>query len=135
MAKRRKANNQAVDRRTGGVYIDGGSHVTVGGDLVGGNKVTLGRDDKQFEALFVHLKEVIQSDKALNTADKEQVLAESEKLKEELEKSEPDLGAVARLKRFISSKGGVIAAAVGAIFQYPPVQEAIKVVSQRLMGG
>jgi len=116
------------------VDISGKSHVTTGGDLIGGDKTTISMDAQQFEELFARLSKQIQNNRDLSAAERQESIAASRNLQKELKKPRPDLGKIARLKEFLLSKGDRIAAAVGAIFQYPPVQESLKVAAQRLIG-
>jgi hypothetical protein len=109
--------------------------VDVGGDLVGRDKVTIGASDREFEALFARLGSAIEGAEGLTADEKREVAAVGDDLKAELTKPEPDPGTLARLKDFLAARGGQIAVAVGAIFRYPPVQEAVKALTQRLLGG
>lgn len=120
--------------QSGGIHIDG-SQVQVGGDMVGGNKLTLRGDDRELEALFKQLVAAIQDNKSLSATEKQEALAKSKELESELKKPEPDLAKLSRLKQFLHDKGGMIATMVSALFQYPPVQETIKTLTQRLLGG
>ena len=135
MTKRRKARNASIDQRSGGVYISGSGDVRVKGDLVGRDKITQAGDDREFEALFAELVETIRNSQALSGDEKQDLIAKGEELKAELEQPEPDLGKVGRLKQFLLAKGDWITAAVGAVFQYPPVQETLKNAAQRVIGG
>jgi hypothetical protein len=135
MVKKGKRPSTVLDHRTGGVYISDRARVNVDGDLVGRDKITSALATDEFNGLFTRLLEAVEQSQDLNPQEKKETQSKSEELKEELKQSEPDLGKLDRLKKFISSKGGAIAAATGAIFQYPPVQELVKSIAQRLVGG
>ncbi len=135
MAKQKKTRLATTDQRSGGVYISGSARVKVDGDLVGRDKIVLRSDDRELDGLFDRLIGVIQSSPGLSAGEKQKAIDKSKELRTELKKPEPDLNKLDRIKRFLLSKGEVIAAAVGAVFQYPPVQETIKTITQRLIGG
>lgn len=134
VGRRDRASPGRGDRRSAGVYIER-SRVDVGGDLVGRDKVTIGSSDREFEALFARLGSAIEGAEGLTADEKREVAMVGDDLKAELTKPEPDPGTLARLKGLLAARGGQIAAAVGAIFRYPPVQEAVKALTQRLLGG
>jgi hypothetical protein len=133
MARKRNRTSSDVSNRKAGVYIEG-SHVNVGGDLVGRDKVTIGSDDRGLDGLFEELAIAIRHTDNLSPDEKKQLTAAGNQLRTELKKDEPDLGVIGRLKGLLQSSGGTVATAAAAIFQYPPVQDAIKAVTQRLLG-
>ena len=122
------------EHRSAGVYIER-SRVEVAGDLVGRDKVSLGAADRELDELFARLAGAIRESGTLSADDKQHLEGTGDELRAELEQPEPDLGKVARLKEFLQAQGGQIAGAVGAIFQYPPVQDTLKALTQRLLGG
>jgi hypothetical protein len=133
MARRHQEGDARRIDRVGGINIERSS-VTAGGDIVGGNKTTLSGEDQQLDALFAQLATAIQTSRTVPIEDRDELSRKSNELKEELVKPEPDLGRVASLKNLLVSKGDAIATAVAAIFQYPPVQDTLKVLTQRLLG-
>lgn len=135
MAKKTTRQKPTTEKREGGIYIGDGATVNAGGDLVGRDKISVGLGGEELENLFERLENAIQNHTALKTNEKEELSAKSKELEDELKKSNPDLGTLTRLKQFIAAKGGTISVAVGAIFQYGPVQETIKMLAQRLVGG
>ncbi len=132
--KRDASKSQAATNHSGGIHIER-SDVQVGGDMVARDKITLHGDNREIEKLFQQLVTAIQNSKDLNSDQKQEALAKSRELESELNKPEPDLSNLTRLKQFLQDQGGLIATAVGAVFQYPPVQETIKTLAQRLIGG
>ena len=133
MAKKSDRGSGRSEHRRAGVYIER-SRIEVGGDLVGRDKVTLGAGDREFEALFSRLASAIQATDALPAEQKRELAAKGDELKAELQQPEPDLGKVARLKELLQARGGQIASVVGVIFRYPPVQETLRALTQRLLG-
>jgi len=110
------------------------SHVAAGGDIVGGDKISLDGSDSRLETLFRDLVTAVNTSPSIPEAQRTEVLAKSSQLRTELAKPEPDLGSLASLKSFLASQGAGIAAAAAAIFQYPPVQNTLKVLTERFLG-
>jgi hypothetical protein len=133
MARKGRKDYPGGEGRSGGVDIKG-SRVQVGGDLVGRDTVTVRGDDRQLEALFAQLDEVIRSTSTLGAAKKQELATASEELKTEVLRPEPDLGKLDRLKRVLLAHGEEVASTVGAIFSYPAVQESLKAAAQRVIG-
>ncbi len=134
MARKREDELARPISRVGGINIDRSS-VTAGGDIVGGDKTTLSGDERQLDALFAQLTTAIQTRRSIAADDRDDLVQKSNELKTELDRPEPDLGKVASLKNVLVSKGDAVATAVAAIFQYPPVQDTLKALTQRLLGG
>lgn len=133
MATRGRARGEgSSEQRTAGVHISG-SQVTVGGDVVGGNKITIGGADQEYERLFEQLRGSIESS-ALPVTKKKALRQGSDELESELKKPEPDLGTVQRLKTLLVEHGEVVAGAATAIFQYPPVATALRAAFSRVLG-
>jgi hypothetical protein len=133
MAGKQRRGSAGSSSRQAGVYIEG-SHVNVGGDLVGRDKIMLGEADQEFDRLFRNLATTIVGATSVSADEKHKLAATSDELQIELKKNEPDLGTLTRLKSALQGGGPAIATAVTAIFQYPPVQEAVKAMTQRLLG-
>lgn len=134
MAKKRSESPSSASR-AGGVNIGHGAHISVGGDLVGRDKISKVVVEQEMIALFAQLQGAIKADGALPQDAKEELLAKSKELEVELQKPNPDLSKLEQLKQFLSAHGKVIAASASAIFQYPAVQETIKTLAQKLIGG
>jgi hypothetical protein len=133
MAKREPARGDGgSEQRTGGVHISG-SEVHVGGDVVGGNKITVTGADREYEQLFEQLRSAIESTR-LPVTKKRALRQSSDELEVELRKPEPDLGTIQRLKQLLIDHGEGIAATATAIFQYPPVSTALRAALSRVLG-
>jgi len=132
MPKRRRPS-EAAGGRSAGVYIER-SRVDVGGDLVGRDKVVLGAGDPGLDELFAQLAAEISASPDTDAEEKRALAVAGDELKSELQQAEPDLGKIGRLKQALAAHGGEISAAVGAIFRYPAVQDAVKTMTQRLLG-
>ena len=133
MVRKRQQESTSTVSRIGGVNIEG-SHVAAGGDIVGGDKLTLSGDDSRLDALFRDLVTAINSSPSIGEGQRTEILAKSKQLRGELAKPEPDLGTLASLKSFLASQGANIATAAGAIFQYPPMQTTLKTLTERFLG-
>jgi hypothetical protein len=133
MAKRERSRGDGgSEHRTGGVHISGSS-VSAGGDIVGGNKITVAGEDREYEQLFEQLRGAIES--ASLPAPKKNALRQgSEELQAELKKPSPDLGTIQRLKQVLVENGEGIAMTATAIFQYPPVATALRAALNRVLG-
>ena len=107
---------------------------TLGATWSVATKVTIGAADRDLDALFARLTAAIGETNSLSADEKRDLAAKGDELRAELEQPEPDLGKVARLKERLQARGGQIASVVGMIFHYPPVQETLKTLTQRLLG-
>ncbi len=136
MKRGSKPSQTIIRQQDGGISIGGGTQVRVGGDMVGRDKITsISTSNQEIEDLFAQLIEAIQANSSLGTNEKNELITKSQELKGELQKADVDLGKIVGIKQLLMSKGEWIAGAVGAIFQYQPIQEAIMIASKRLIGG
>ena len=134
MARKRREEPTANVSHYGGVTITD-SDVAAGGSIVGGDMITLsGEDEKRLDVLFRDLVTAVNANPIINDAQRTEVLKKSTQLQAELKKPEPDLGTLASIKQFLASQGAGIATAAAAIFQYPPVQNTLKILTERLLG-
>ncbi len=110
-----------------------GSTVSAGGDIVGGNKITVAGEDREYEQLFEQLRGAIES-ASLPAPRKKALRQGSDELQAELKKPSPDLGTIQRLKQVLVENGEGIAMTATAIFQYPPVATALRAALDRVLG-
>ena len=106
----------APARREGGVTFGPGARVTVGGDVVGRDKISTVRIHGDLDALFKEVERLIAEQADLDDATRQQALQEARALKAELASDAPDADRIEALKRALLSKGQRIASAVAAIF-------------------
>ena len=102
--------------REGGVTFGPGSRVTVGGDIVGRDKIVTGGKAGELADLFTRLEALIAAQAGLDDATRQQALQEARALKAELTSDKPDASRVEELKQALLSKGQWIASAIAAIF-------------------
>ena len=112
----RQAPETAPGRREGGVTFGRGARVTVGGDVVGRDKIGTVRIHGDLDALFEGLERLIAEQADLDDATRQQTLQEARALKAELASDAPDTARIEALKQALRSKGQRIASAVAAIF-------------------
>jgi len=103
-------------RREGGVTFGPGARVTVGGDVVGRDKIGSMRIVGDLDTLFEEVERLIAEQADLDEATRQRALQEARALKTELASDTPDVARIETLKQALLSKGQRIASAIAAIF-------------------
>jgi hypothetical protein len=116
MAKERSS------RQSGGVNFGKGSTVTVGGDIVGRDKIA-GVTGDQLVKMFEPVLSVIEKAPAGKQSEAE---AKVKELQEQLKAKEPDLGIVGKSLKWLKQNVPGVSTALNTVLNQPIIGKAVK---------